>query len=82
MRKSDLTDNDQERVGESYVDIEQYRVKWTLANEFELLFIVVYQKIIELFYIDDLLKVIIQWLYRSKMRLKESGGEETVCEYV
>ncbi|KAJ3176935.1 hypothetical protein HDU85_006465 [Gaertneriomyces sp. JEL0708] len=40
---------------EGYVK-ESYQVKWTFANELGLIFVIVYQKILQLAYIDDLLE--------------------------
>ncbi|PRP81127.1 hypothetical protein PROFUN_01961 [Planoprotostelium fungivorum] len=48
----------EERGGEESTDIDQYRLKWKMANDFDLLFIVVYQKMVEALYIDDLLKAV------------------------
>ena len=35
-----------------------YGLKWTLANDFNLVFVVVYQKILQLLYLEDLLETV------------------------
>ncbi|CEM02492.1 unnamed protein product [Vitrella brassicaformis CCMP3155] len=45
----------EERTGESVVRLDPYNVKWKLVNELELVFVVVYQGIQNLLYIDALL---------------------------
>mmetsp|Transcript_98687 Transcript_98687/g.282118 ORF Transcript_98687/g.282118 Transcript_98687/m.282118 type:complete len:601 (+) Transcript_98687:659-2461(+) len=37
-------------------EIDSYMLRWTLANELELVFVVIYQKLIPLLYIEDLLE--------------------------
>lgn len=46
----------EERVGQtSYRHEEKYTVKWTFANEFDLVFVAVYLNLTNLLYLDDLL---------------------------
>lgn len=49
---------DQDRNGESIFNFENYALKWTFANEFDLIFVVVYQKILILSYLEELLEAI------------------------
>lgn len=46
----------EERTGHGAFLHDAYRLHWALANEFELVFVVVYQKILQLLYLDDLLQ--------------------------
>lgn len=48
----------EERSGENAYNFDLYTIKWTFANEFELIFVAVYQKILSLLYIDDLLAIV------------------------
>lgn len=48
----------EERGNETTYNIDSYTVKWAFANEFELIFVVVYQKILQLLYIDELLEAV------------------------
>eukprot|EP01114_Cavostelium_apophysatum_P021575 TRINITY_DN7572_c0_g1_i1.p1 TRINITY_DN7572_c0_g1~~TRINITY_DN7572_c0_g1_i1.p1 ORF type:complete len:607 (+),score=211.21 TRINITY_DN7572_c0_g1_i1:88-1908(+) len=48
----------EERSAENSFNHDLYTLKWTFANEFELIFVVVYQKILSLFYIEELLEVV------------------------
>ncbi|KYQ94416.1 signal recognition particle receptor alpha subunit [Tieghemostelium lacteum] len=48
----------EERSADNSFQYENYSLKWTFANEFDLIFIAVYQKFITLMYIDELLLVI------------------------
>ncbi|KAF2075987.1 hypothetical protein CYY_002694 [Polysphondylium violaceum] len=45
----------EERSADSSYNTDNYSLKWTFANEFDLIFIAVYQKIFTLMYIDELL---------------------------
>ena len=45
----------QERSSEKGYDEDGYTVKWTFANELGLIFVAVYQKILELTWVDELL---------------------------
>lgn len=45
----------EERGGDNSYTIGPYSLKWTFANEYELIFVVVYQKSLSLVYIEDLL---------------------------
>ena len=46
----------EERSGDSFFLHDAYKLHWMLANEFELVFVVVYQKIMQLLYVDELLQ--------------------------
>ncbi len=48
----------EERAGESGYDCGQYSLKWTLANDLDIVFVVVHQKILQLLYLDDLLDAV------------------------
>ncbi|EGG13643.1 signal recognition particle receptor alpha subunit [Cavenderia fasciculata] len=48
----------QERGADTSFNCDSYTLKWTFANDVDLIFIVVYQKILSLIYIDELLQVI------------------------
>ncbi|WFD34565.1 hypothetical protein MCUN1_001406 [Malassezia cuniculi] len=45
----------EERTARQRVDIDGYTVRWTSANDLELTFIAVHQRILQLTYVDDLL---------------------------
>ncbi|KAJ3109138.1 hypothetical protein HDU96_007301 [Phlyctochytrium bullatum] len=47
----------EERAGIEHYDTDCYRVQWTFANDLGLIFVVVYQKILQLTYIDELLEL-------------------------
>ncbi|KZT43960.1 P-loop containing nucleoside triphosphate hydrolase protein [Sistotremastrum suecicum HHB10207 ss-3] len=46
------------RTSEEKYDKDGYAIKWTFLNEMELIFVVAYQRILQLTYIDDLLEAI------------------------
>eukprot|EP00668_Euglena_longa_P040619 GGOE01053487.1.p1 GENE.GGOE01053487.1~~GGOE01053487.1.p1 ORF type:complete len:618 (-),score=258.25 GGOE01053487.1:1236-3053(-) len=46
----------EERTSDNFFIHDAYKLHWLLANEFELVFVVVYQKILQLLYIDELLQ--------------------------
>eukprot|EP01117_Protostelium_nocturnum_P014559 TRINITY_DN5546_c0_g1_i1.p1 TRINITY_DN5546_c0_g1~~TRINITY_DN5546_c0_g1_i1.p1 ORF type:complete len:592 (+),score=198.60 TRINITY_DN5546_c0_g1_i1:32-1777(+) len=75
----------EERGGESQVHMDQYTMKWTFANEFDLMLVVIYQKILQLFYIDDLLdtlksKFVSQ--YRSSLSsIKEKNAKISEVDF-
>jgi signal recognition particle receptor subunit alpha len=48
----------EERSGENSFTSENYAMKWTFANEFDLIFVAVYQRILSLLYIDELLEIV------------------------
>ncbi|KAI8376136.1 signal recognition particle, alpha subunit, N-terminal-domain-containing protein [Radiomyces spectabilis] len=48
----------EERAGTDYYIKDSYALKWTFANEVDLIFIVAYQKILQLAYIDELLETV------------------------
>jgi signal recognition particle receptor subunit alpha len=48
----------EERSGGKRHQQDDYTLQWTFANEMDLVFVVVYQKILTLMYIDDLLEQI------------------------
>ena len=49
----------EERHSDSvYTTMSGYGLKWTLANDLNLVFVVVYQKILQLLYLDDLLEIV------------------------
>lgn len=50
----------EERSGENSYSLDNYSLKWTFANEFDLIFVAVYQKIFTLLYIDELLDLVKQ----------------------
>eukprot|EP00026_Physarum_polycephalum_P005169 Phypoly_transcript_05199.p1 GENE.Phypoly_transcript_05199~~Phypoly_transcript_05199.p1 ORF type:complete len:609 (+),score=172.80 Phypoly_transcript_05199:71-1897(+) len=50
----------EERSGENSYSLDSYALKWTFANEFDLIFVAVYQKIFTLLYIDELLELVKQ----------------------
>ncbi|KAI8831379.1 SRP54-type protein [Chytridium lagenaria] len=45
----------EERAGIDHYDKDSYRVQWTFANDLGLIFVVVYQRILQLTYIEELL---------------------------
>ncbi|CAG8659136.1 9656_t:CDS:10, partial [Dentiscutata erythropus] len=48
----------EERAGANNYVKESYNIKWTFANELDLIFVVAYQKILQLAYIEELLATI------------------------
>lgn len=48
----------EERAGTDSYFKENYALKWTFANELDLVFVVAYQKILQLNYIDELLETV------------------------
>ena len=48
----------EERSGAKSHNLEDYTLQWTFANEMDLVFVVVYQKILTLVYIEELLEKI------------------------
>ncbi|CAG8532510.1 8695_t:CDS:10 [Paraglomus occultum] len=48
----------EERAGETEYVKDSYCLKWTFANELDLIFVVAYQKILQLAYIDELLSTV------------------------
>lgn len=50
----------EERSGENSYSLDNYALKWTFANEFDLIFVAVYQKIFSLLYLDELLELVKQ----------------------
>ncbi|KAJ3409730.1 hypothetical protein HDV05_004287 [Chytridiales sp. JEL 0842] len=48
----------EERAGLTHFDKDSYRVQWAFANDLDLIFVVAYQKILQLTYIDELLELI------------------------
>jgi signal recognition particle receptor subunit alpha len=50
----------EDRLAEKSFTIDKYTLKWTMENEFGLIFIVVYQKLIQLLYVEELLEILKQ----------------------
>ncbi|RHZ79020.1 hypothetical protein Glove_152g39 [Diversispora epigaea] len=48
----------EERAGETNYTKNSYNLKWTFANELDLIFVVAYQKILQLAYIEELLATV------------------------
>ncbi|KAJ3193599.1 hypothetical protein HK101_004570, partial [Irineochytrium annulatum] len=48
----------EERSGLDYYEKDSFRIHWTFANDLGLIFVVVYQKILQLAYIEDLLETV------------------------
>jgi len=48
----------EEKGGERVASIGNYALKWTFINEMEIVFVVVYSKLLTLMYVDDLLTMI------------------------
>ncbi|CAG8564579.1 1285_t:CDS:10 [Ambispora gerdemannii] len=48
----------EERAGANNYTKDSFNVKWTFANELDLIFVVAYQKILQLAYIDELLATV------------------------
>jgi len=46
----------EERVGETSASVDSYSMKWKLLNELDLFFVVVYQGILQLSYLESLLE--------------------------
>ncbi|KAN0004397.1 hypothetical protein ACTFIZ_010548 [Dictyostelium cf. discoideum] len=67
----------EERSAETSFQIDSYSLKWTFSNEFDLIFVVVYQKIFTLLYIEELLTTVkkrfIKMYKDLLLKLKESS---------
>jgi len=48
----------QERMGETFVTLDSYSLKWKLLNEMDLFFVVVYQGILQMPYLEGLLEAV------------------------
>lgn len=48
----------EERVGETHANIDSYSMKWKLVNEMDLLFVAVYQGILQISYLEGLLSLV------------------------
>ncbi|KAH0935876.1 hypothetical protein HID58_012993 [Brassica napus] len=69
----------EERSGEVSFNYGAYTLKWTFHNELGLVFVAVYQKILQLLYVDDLLSIVKQSfseMYDPK-RMRYDDFEET-----
>jgi signal recognition particle receptor subunit alpha len=50
----------EDRLSEKSYNYEKYTLKWTLENDLNLIFVVVYQKLIQLLYVEELLDLVKQ----------------------
>lgn len=50
----------EDRLSEKSYNYEKYTLKWTLENDLNLIFVVVYQKLIQLLYVEELLELVKQ----------------------
>ncbi|CAJ1404016.1 unnamed protein product [Effrenium voratum] len=48
----------EERVGETFATLDSYNLKWKLLNEMDLFFVVVYQGILQIAYLEGLLTMV------------------------
>jgi len=48
----------EERVGETFANVDAYNLKWKLLNEMDLFFVVVYQGILQMAYLEGLLAMV------------------------
>ncbi|CAE7341436.1 SRPRA [Symbiodinium natans] len=48
----------EERVGETFANIDAYNLKWKLLNEMDIFFVVVYQGILQMAYLEGLLAMV------------------------
>nr|ANM86232.1 signal recognition particle receptor subunit alpha [Stygiella incarcerata] len=48
----------EERAGETSAVIGDYKIQWTFENDFDLFFVIVYNKILQLKYVEELLKLV------------------------
>mmetsp|Transcript_20570 Transcript_20570/g.27105 ORF Transcript_20570/g.27105 Transcript_20570/m.27105 type:complete len:611 (+) Transcript_20570:252-2084(+) len=62
----------EERGGDKTANFDRYTLKWTLANDLNIVFVVVYQKILQIFYVEELLQQLKQeFLLHFEEALKE-----------
>lgn len=59
----------EERAGGRSHATEDYTVRWTLANEVDLVFVAVYQKMFQLMYVDELLERVKKVHFASRPHL-------------
>lgn len=67
----------QERTGQLTYDHENVTLKYKLDNEFELVYVVAYQKILKLSYVDKFLNDIqleFRDAYKNELQLQQFGG--------
>ncbi|GAN10743.1 P-loop containing nucleoside triphosphate hydrolase protein [Mucor ambiguus] len=63
----------EERAGTDSYFKENYALKWTFANELDLVFVVAYQKILQLNYIDELLETVKRMFLETNKDLIAQG---------
>lgn len=63
----------EERAGTDSYYKENYALKWTFANELDLVFVVAYQKILQLNYIDELLETVKRMFLETNKDLIAQG---------
>ncbi|CEP09354.1 hypothetical protein [Parasitella parasitica] len=66
----------EERAGTDLYFKENYALKWTFANELDLVFVVAYQKILQLNYIEELLETVKRMFLASNKELIAQGKLE------
>lgn len=63
----------EERAGTDSYYKDNYALKWTFANELDLVFVVAYQKILQLAYIDELLETVKRMFLETHKQLIAEG---------
>ncbi|KAK9468268.1 SRP54-type protein [Lipomyces arxii] len=81
---SDIFIEDRPRSGEeSSMTKDQYTVKWMTANDLGIIFVAVYQSLLQISFIDDLLsnvKKLFSTLYSDSLQVKDAA-ELPVCKF-
>ena len=73
----------QERTGQLSYDHDNVTLKYKLDNEFELVYVVAYQKILKLSYVDKFLNDIqleFRDAYKNELQLQQFGGKFEINE--
>ncbi|RGB44035.1 signal recognition particle, alpha subunit, N-terminal-domain-containing protein [Rhizophagus diaphanus] len=65
----------EERAGENSYTKDSYSLKWTFANELDLIFVAAYQKILQLAYIEELLATVKKFFCDKFANLIKDSGK-------
>jgi signal recognition particle receptor subunit alpha len=72
----------QERSSEKEYDRDGYRVKWAFANDLGLIFVAVYQRILELNWIDELLQAAKRMFTKMYADMLRRGDTTAVIDHL
>lgn len=70
----------QERSNEKEYAKDGYTVKWTFANELGLIFVAVYQRILEITWVEDLLVAVKRMFIKMYGDMLKAGDTDKVVE--